>query len=154
MRKSNLIAGLLAILGFQAQSCVGTDEYGCPYTTYKTNGTVKDEKGNKVQGAEISVKADVIVEKESIYGEKSKDTISQPIQTVYSNKKGEYEVSHGDLLDGFGNKSINYEVITNKDGYEPDTIRKEANKSDFKYKHVGDWENVATQEIDITLKKK
>ena len=81
------------------QSCVGTDEYGCPYTTYKTNGTVKDENGNKVQGAEVSVKADVIVEKENIYGEKFKDTISQPIQTVYSNKKGVYEVSHGDLLD-------------------------------------------------------
>lgn len=154
MKSSRILAGILAMLGFQMQSCVGTDEYGCPYTTYKTNGTVKDENGNKVQGAEVNVKVDVIAEKKNHYDEKSKDTISQPIQTVYSNKKGEYEVSHGDLLDGFGNKSINYEVITNKDGYEPDTIRKEANKSDFKYKHVGDWETVATQEIDITLKKK
>ena len=107
MTSSKILAGILAMLGFQMQSCVGTDEYGCPYTTYKTNGTVKDENGNKVQGAEVSVKADVIVEKENIYGEKSKDTISRPIQTVYSNKKGVYEVSHGDLLDEFGNKSIN-----------------------------------------------
>ena len=69
MKSSKILAGILAMLGFQMQSCVGTDEYGCPYTTYKTNGTVKDENGNKVQGAEVSVKADVIVEKESIYGE-------------------------------------------------------------------------------------
>ena len=88
MKSSKILARILAMLGFQMQSCVGTDEYGCPYTTYKTNGTVKDENGNKVQGAEVSVKVDVIAEKKNHYGEKSKDTIPQPTQTVYTNKKG------------------------------------------------------------------
>ena len=52
MKATKLIGGLLAILGFQMQSC----EYGCPYTTYKTQGTVVDEKGDKIKGAEVKLK--------------------------------------------------------------------------------------------------
>ena len=150
MKSSKLFAGFLAILGFQMQSCVGTDEYGCPYTTYKTHGTVQDDEGNKIKGAEVNVKIDVIVEKQDM-ANTYKDTINLPIQTTVSDKKGKYETYHGDL-DHY--ESLNYEIITNKDGYEPDTFRKESQRSDFKFKSGDDWETVATQEINITLKKK
>ncbi len=150
MKSYKILAGILAVLGFQAQSCVGTDEYGCPYTTYKTHGTVQDEKGNKIKGAEVNVKIDVIVEKQDL-AEKYKDTINLPIRSAVSDKKGRYETTHGDF-DRY--ESLNYEVVTNKDGYEPDTIRKEVKRSDFKFKNGDDWETVATHEINVTLKRK
>ncbi|MEE1084414.1 MAG: radical SAM-associated putative lipoprotein [Paludibacteraceae bacterium] len=153
MKLTKLLSWLLAILGFQMLSCTGTDEYGCPYTTYKTSGTVKDENGNKIQDAKVNVKIDVITEKQDYMGGLYGDTISQDPQTAFTDKKGHYETSHRDL-DNYNYKKLKYEVITNKDGYKPDTIREDVNKSDFRFKDTGEWETTATHEINIVLKKK
>ncbi len=152
MNLTKLLSWLLAILGFQMLSCTGTDEYGCPYTTYKTTGTVKDESGNKIQGAEVSVKIDAIVEKKDYNGVLHSDTISLDPQTASTDKKGHYETSHRNL-DNYNYKTLKYEVITNKDGYKSDTIRKDVNKSEFRFKSTGDWETTASHEINIVLKK-
>ena len=152
MNLTKLLSWLLAILGFQMLSCTGTDEYGCPYTTYKTTGTVKDESGNKIQGAEVSVKIDAIVEKKDYSGVLHGDTISLDPQTASTDKKGHYETSHRNL-DNYNYKTLKYEVITNKDGYKSDTIRKDVNKSEFRFKSTGDWETTASHEINIVLKK-
>lgn len=153
MKLTKLLSWLLTLLGFQMLSCTGADEYGCPYTKYKTTGTVKDESGNKIQDAKVNVKIDVITEKQDYMGGLYGDTISQDPQTASTDKKGHYETSHRDL-DNYKYKKLKYEVITNKDGYTPDTIRKEVNKSDFRFKSSGDWETTATHEINIVLKKK
>lgn len=149
MKLTKLLTWLLTILGFQMLSCTGEDEYGCPYTTYKTSGTVEDENGNKIQGAEVNVKIDAIIEKRDSSGTYN-DTINRTVQTTFSDKKGHYETNHGDLN---GYNALSYEVITKKDGYEPDTIRKEVNRSDFRFKRSGDWETIASHEINIVLKK-
>ena len=153
MNLTKLLSWLLAILGFQMLSCTGEDEYGCPYTTYKTSGTVKDESGNNLQGAKVNVKIDVITERQDYMGGQHGDSICLDPQTASTDKKGHYETSHRDL-DNHKYKKLKYEVITNKDGYTPDTIRKEVNKSDFRFKSSGDWETTATHEINIVLKKK
>ncbi len=147
MKATKLIGGLLAILGFQMQSC----EYGCPYTTYKTHGTVVDEKGDKIKGAEVKVKIESHPDTLHLSIDKSHPVIST--KTAVSDRKGKYETTHKDL-DDIGNVKLNYEVITNKDGYQPDTIRKEVKKTDFKYRDEDTWETIATQEINIVLKKK
>lgn len=147
MKATKLIGGLLAILGFQMQSC----EYGCPYTTYKTHGTVVDEKGDKIKGAEVKVKIESHPDTLHLSIDKSHPVIST--KTAVSDRKGKYETTHKDL-DDIGNVKLNYEVITNKDGYQPDTIRKEVNKTDFKYRDEDTWETIATHEINIVLKKK
>lgn len=147
MKATKLIGGLLAILGFQMQSC----EYGCPYTTYKTHGTVVDEKGDKIKGAEVKVKIESHPDTLHLSIDKSHPVIST--KTAVSDRKGKYETTHKDL-DDIGNVKLNYEVITNKDGYQPDTIRKEVKKTDFKYRDEDTWETIATHEINIVLKKK
>ncbi|MEE1063241.1 MAG: radical SAM-associated putative lipoprotein [Paludibacteraceae bacterium] len=153
MKLTKLLSWLLTLLGFQMLSCTGTDEYGCPYTTYKTSGTVTDESGNKIQGAKVNVKIDVIKERQDYMGGQYGDSIGLDPQTASTDKKGHYETSHRDL-DNYNYKKLKYEVITDKDGYTPDTIRKEVNKSDFRFKDTGDWETTATHEINIVLKKK
>lgn len=152
MKPTKLLTWLLTLLGFQMLSCTGEDEYGCPYTTYKTSGTVKDESGNKIQGAEVSVKIDAIIEKKDYSGVLDVDTISLEPKTASTDKKGHYETTHRDL-DNYNYKTLKYEVITNKIGYKSDTIRKDVNKSDFRFKNTGEWETTATHETDIVLKK-
>lgn len=147
MRSSKLFAGLLALLGLQMQSC----EYGCPYTTYKTHGTVRDENGNKIKGAEVNVKIES--RPDSLYYSNRDKTPIISSKTVLSDRKGKYETTYKDY-DEINNFKLSFEVITNKDGYQPDTIRKEAKKTDFKYKDGDAWETIATHEINVTLKKK
>lgn len=148
MKVTKLIGGLLAILGFQMQSC----EYGCPYTTYKTHGTVVDEKGDKIKGAEVKVKIESRPDSISYLSIDKPHPVTST-KTAVSDRKGKYETTHKDL-DDIGNVKLNYEVITNKDGYQPDTIRKEVKKTDFKYRDEDTWETIATQEINIVLNKK
>ncbi len=147
MKKSGLFAALLAMLGLQMQSC----EYGCPYTTFKTNGTVQDENGNDIKDAKVSVKIDIITDKLDP-AERHPDTIKCGKQTVFTNRKGHYETTHKDI-DDVDFKKVNYEVITDKDGYEPDTIRKEVNKSEIRFKDGDTWETIASHKINIVLKK-
>lgn len=147
MKSSKILAAVLAVLGFQMQSC----EYGCPYTTYKTHGTVMDENGNKIKGAEVKVKIESRPDSLHLSIDKTHPVIST--KTAMSDRKGKYETTHKDL-DDIGNVKLNYEVITNKDGYQPDTIRKEVKKTDFKYRDEDTWETIATHEINIVLKKK
>lgn len=149
MKSSKILTGILAVLGFQSQSCVGTDEYGCPYITYKIKGSVQDANGHKIPDAEISVKVDGIVERRDSLGVAYKDTISDPVQTLFSNKKGDFETTIP-----YNFESYLFEIITNKDGYEPDTIHRNAEWKDFSTKKVGEWETLATYNIGITLKKK
>jgi putative lipoprotein (rSAM/lipoprotein system) len=147
MKSSKILAAVLAVLGFQMQSC----EYGCPYTTYKTQGTVVDEKGDKIKGAEVKVKIESRPDSLHLSIDKTHPVIST--KTAMSDRKGKYETTHKDL-DDIGNVKLNYEVITNKDGYQPDTIRKEVKKTDFKYRDEDTWETIATHEINIVLKKR
>ena len=147
MKSSKILAAVLAVLGFQMQSC----EYGCPYTTYKTQGTVVDEKGDKIKGAEVKVKIESHPDTLHLSIDKTHPVIST--KTAMSDRKGKYETTHKDL-DDIGNVKLNYEVITNKDGYQPDTIRKEVKKTDFKYRDEDTWETIATHEINIVLKKR
>lgn len=146
MKSSKLIAGLLALLGLQMQSC----EYGCPYTTYKTTGTVQDENGNKIKGAEVTVSIESRPDTLNYYN-KDKDPIISS-KTVLSDRKGKYETTHKDY-DEIDDVKLTFEVITNKDGYQPDTIRKEAKKTDFKYRDGEAWETIVTHEINVVLKK-
>lgn len=160
MKTSKLFAALLAILGFQVQSCTKEDdgnnggsseEYGCPYTTFSTNGTVQDENGNKIEGAEVNVNINVIIERQDSTGTTRNDTIDHLSNSSFSNKKGNYEVAIG------GNPyqaTLNYEVITNKDGYEPDTVRKEVQSKDLEQVKEGKWGTTIKNKIDIVLKKK
>ena len=147
MKRSGLFAALLAMLGLQMQSC----EYGCPYTTFKTNGTVQDENGNNIKDAKVSVEIDIITENQSSTG-KHPD-IKCDKKTVFTDKKGHYETTHKDI-DDVDFKTVNYEVITNKDGYNPDTIRKEVNKSELRFKDGDTWETIVFHKINIVLKKK
>ena len=147
MKSSKILAAVLAVLGFQMQSC----EYGCPYTTYKTHGTVMDENGNKIKGAEVKVKIESRPDSLHLSIDKTHPVIST--KTAMSDRKGKYETTHKDL-DDIGNVKLNYEVITNKDGYQPDTIHKEAKMEDLKYRDEGAWETIATHEINIVLKKR
>lgn len=160
MKTSKLFAALLAILGFQVQSCTkeddgnnggGSEEYGCPYTTFRTNGTVQDENGNKIEGAEVNVNINVIIERQDSTGTTRNDTIDHLSNSSFSNKKGNYEVAIG------GNPyqaTLNYEVITNNDGYEPDTVRKEVQSKDLEQVKEGKWGTTIKNKIDIVLKKK
>lgn len=160
MKTSKLFAALLAILGFQVQSCTKEDdgnnggsseEYGCPYTTFRTNGTVQDENGNKIEGAKVNVNINVIIEKQDSIGT-HKDTIINFSDSSFSNKRGNYEVAtRGDR--GYYD-NYNYEVITNKDGYEPDTIRKDVQTKDLEQEKEGRWGTSIKNKIDIVLKKK
>ena len=146
MKASKFLYWLLAILGFQMQSCAEEvetrEEYGCPhirFKEFKTNGIVQDKNGNKIQNAEVNLKINAIIESSDSIST-SNDTFNIPVQTTVSDKNGFYEIVHnvkGDKYD--------YEIITNKEGYESDTIRKEV-----KSEKGGD-ENI---KIDITLKKK
>lgn len=147
MKKSGLFAALLAMLGLQMQSC----EYGCPYTTFKTNGTVQDENGNNIKDAKVSVKIDIITEDHDPAGSRP-DTIKCNRQIVTTDRKGYYETTHKDI-DDIDFKTVNYEVITNKDGYKPDTIREEVNKSEIRFKDGDTWETIASHKINIVLKK-
>lgn len=148
MKKSGLFAALLAMLGLQMQSC----EYGCPYTTFKTNGTVQDENGDNIKDAKVSVKIDIITDKLDP-AERHPDTIKCGKQTVFTNRKGHYETTHKDI-DDVDFKKVNYEVITDKDGYEPDTIRKEVQSKDLEHLKEGTWGTILKNKIDIVLKKK
>ena len=154
MKTSKLFTAFLAILGFQTQSCTeveeAPDEYGCPYTTFKTNGTVQDENGNKIKGAEVNVNINVIIEKEDSTGATHNDTIGHFNKASVSDKKGNYEVA----MRGDGYGKFYYEVITNKDGYEPDTIRKEVQSKDLEHLKEGTWGTILKNKIDIVLKKK
>lgn len=156
MKTTKILTWLLAILGFQMQSCteeeVAPDEYGCPYTTYKTHGTVKDENGNKIQDAKVSVKIDAVVETTDSIGVQS-DTIWHSKESVMSDKRGNYETRRsGEYLNNYA--IYHYEVITDKDGYAPDTIRKAVEGKNLKLEDGGKWESVIRQEINIVLKKK
>ena len=70
----------------------------------------------------------------------------------YYNKRGNYEVAtRGDR--GYYD-NYNYEVITNKDGYEPDTISKDVQTKDLEQEKEGRWGTSIKNKIDIVLKKK
>ena len=149
MNKSKLYVWVLAILGFQMQSCIddSTEEYGCPYTRFRTNGIVQDENGNKIQGAEVNVKIESIASTPDRNEEKANGT-------VISDKNGNYIIEGGGC-DGISHyEKLQYEVITKKDGYKPDTILKEIKKEELKFKKDDTWEKSTEQKIDITLKKK
>ena len=156
MKTTKILTWLLAILGFQMQSCTeeedGREEYGCPYTTYKTHGTVKDENGNKIQDAKVSVKIDTVVETTDSIGVQS-DTIWHSIESVMSDKRGNYETRRSGVHLN-GDAIYHYVVITDKNGYLPDTIRKEVKGMDLKFEKGGDWETIAKNEINVTLKRK
>lgn len=147
MKSTKLYIGLLAVLGFQMQSCrYETEEYGCPHTTFKTTGTVKDENGNKIEGAEVSVRIESIESDPTRNEEKAN-------RTAISDKNGNYQVEDG-RCDGISHyEKLQYEVITKKDGYKPDTIIKEVRKEDLKFKKVDSWDKSTTQEINVVLKK-
>ncbi len=149
MSKSKLYVWLLAVLGFQMQSCRAfeEEEYGCPYTRFRTNGIVQDENGNKIQGAEVNVKIESIESDPNRNEEKAN-------KTVISDKNGNYIIEGGGC-DGISHyEKLQYEVITKKDGYKPDTILKEIKKEELKFKKDDTWEKSTEQKIDITLKKK
>lgn len=155
MKATKLLTWLLAILGFQMQSCteeeVAPDEYGCPYTTYKTHGSVQDENGNKIQDAKVNVKIDAIVEVTDSIGV-HRDTIWQAKESAMSDRRGNYETRRSqEHLNG--NTIYQYEVITHKDGYAPDTIRNEVKGKDLNLENGGDWETIVTHEINVTLKR-
>ena len=156
MKSTRLVAWLLALLGFQMQSCTEETEeppmYGSPYTTYKTRGTVLDENGNKIQDAKVNVRIDAIIEQKDSTGV-HRDTIWHSNETVLSNRRGKYETMRaGEDLSY--DRSYIYEVVTNKDGFAPDTIHKEVKGNELKLEQGNKWESIATQEIDIVLKKK
>lgn len=149
MSKSKLYVWLLAVLGFQMQSCRAfeEEEYGCPYTRFKTNGFVQDENGNKIQGAEVSVRIESIESDPNRNEEKANGT-------AISDKNGNYQVVDG-RCDGISHyEQLQYEIITKKDGYKPDTILKEIKKEELKLKKEGTWEKSTEQKIDIVLKKR
>lgn len=156
MKSTNLLTGLLALLGFQLQSCdiyEGTDAYGCPYSTFKTKGTVKDSQGNKIQDAKVLVKIDGIVTKEDSTGVKT-DTIWSSNRITYSDRKGVYENNQRGEDSYLLNEVLHFDVITEKEGYESDTIHKEVKRSELKKEKGAEWETLRSQEINVVLKKK
>lgn len=155
MNTSKLFAAFLTVLGFHTQSCTkieeAPDEYGCPYTIFKTNGTVQDENGNKIEGAKVNVNINIIVERQDSTGITRNDTVDHFSDSSISDKKGIYEVNaRGNIY----NTTFNYEVITDKDGYEPDTIRKDVQTKDLEQEKEGRWGTSIKNKIDIVLKKK
>ena len=157
MKATKLLPWLLAILGFQIQSCtegeeITPDEYGCPYTTYKTHCSVQDENGNKIQDAKGNVKIDAVVERTDSIDVHS-DTIWHAKESVMSDRRGNYETrKSGESLNS--NATYHYEVITQKDGYAPDTIHKEVKGKDLNLERGGEWETITSQEINVILKRK
>lgn len=156
MKSTKLLTGLLALLGFQMQSCriLGDepDEYGCPYTTYRTHGTVKDSNGRVVEGANVNVKiASIRANKDSL-SERS-DTLWQTKGMSVSNRKGQYETrQRSDSY--YPEQNTHIEIITDKNGYESDTIRKEMSMKDFNRESGKDWETILSYVADVVLKKK
>lgn len=156
MKSTKLLSGILALLGFQLQSCdvfEGTDAYGCPYTTFKTKGTVKDSRGNKLQNAKVSVKIDAVVTKEDSTGVK-RDTLWKVNGECYTNRKGEYEVSRGVDDDYYPVEKLHYTVITEKEGYESDTTHEEFKIQELKKEKDKEWETIRSLDINVILKKK
>lgn len=150
MSKSKLYAWILSILGFQMQGCdfTETEEYGCPHTTFRTSGTVKDENGNYIQDAEVKVKI------KAVNSSRPNDSETKANSSVISDNKGAYQTSDG-KCDGINNyEKLQYEVITNKTGYKPDTIIKEIKKEDLKFKKDDSWKKSTNQEVNIVLKRK
>ncbi|MCQ2189762.1 MAG: radical SAM-associated putative lipoprotein [Paludibacteraceae bacterium] len=157
MKSTKLLTGLLALLGFQMQSCriLGDepDEYGCPYTTYKTSGSVKDTDGRTIEGADVNVKiAGILTPKDSL-AEKP-DTLWHTEGKSVSNRKGLYETKQGGERGYRFEEAIHVEIITNKNGYESDTIRKEMKEKDFRRESGKTWETILSQVVNVVLKKK
>ena len=143
MSKSTLYAWILSILGFQMQGCHGHEdfedvEYGCPYIPLKIAGTVKDENGNKIPRATVSVKIEAVIPKAD-YKNVEVD------QLLTSDDNGNFQV-----VDGFCNmhnyEKLKYEIITHGYGYEYDTIYKE--KEAIESPKGDSWD-----EINVVLKK-
>lgn len=150
MSKSKLYVWLLSILGIQLQSCFpfSAIEYGCQFTTFKTNGTVQDESGQTIQNAQINVKVNV-------YDKNSNIALTRR-QNVTSDKDGKYEVKHGECDLDITIGKIDYELITISpdDLYDNDTTHIEIGKEDIKIKKESDDDIIINQEIDVTLKKR
>lgn len=154
MKLTKIYAGILALLGFQMQSCdkekeiIGTDEYGCPYTVYKTKGSVKDQNGNNVADANVEVNIKAVYElNDSIVADVSKGT-------AQSNSNGIYEVRSNEDMPTYSNANYRYEVITNKEGYDTDTTILDKPSKDITIEHEGEWGAIIEQEINVVLKKK
>lgn len=143
MSKSTLYACFLSILGFQMQGCHGHEEfedveYGCPYIPLNINGTVKDENGNKIPRADVSVKIEAVTQKEE-YKKVKVDKF------LTCDNNGSFQV-----VDGFcnmeGYKKLKYEIITRRYGYEYDTIYTE--KEAIEAPQGDSWDK-----INVVLKK-
>ncbi|MBE6328236.1 MAG: hypothetical protein E7077_14520 [Bacteroidales bacterium] len=143
MNKSKLYAWLLSILGFQMQGCHNGDsyediEYGCPYIQLKIDGSVKDENGNIIPRANVSVKIEAVTQKEEYKDVKVDNSLT-------CDNDGTFQVA-----DGFCNmrkyEKLKYEIITHRYGYENDTIHKE--KKDLESSNVN-----LLDKINIVLKK-
>lgn len=131
---------MLALLGFQLQSCSkeengGADEYGCPYVTFHANGTVTDENGNKIDDAEVKI-------------EQKLTRGSYVLGTTKSNDIGEFSINTTPSMA----EQMNFDIITNKSGYKPDTISLESHIEEFKG-GKGWNEGNLKKEFDIKLKK-
>lgn len=150
MNKSKLYAWLLSILGLQLQSCFpfSAIEYGCQYTTFKTNGTVSDESGKKIRNAKINVKIDIYDTDSSIALTTSKE--------VTSDKDGKYEVKYGECDFNKTIGKIDYELITISPNalYNNDTTHIEIEKENIKIKKESDDDIIINQEIDVVLNKR
>lgn len=159
MKSTKLLSSLLALLGFQMQSCIGdligSDEYGCPYTTFKTNGTVKDENGHNIQNAKVHVNIDGVVSNTDSTGTTTNDTVSHLEKSGTTNRSGVYDIR----VEGEGvyhrGATLHYEVITEKDGYESDTTHNQVKREDLsREKGKDDWETILSHGINVTIKKK
>lgn len=147
MSKSKLYAWILSILGLQLQSCFPFSalEYGCQYTEFKTNGTVKDEKGRKWSNTKVNIKIDVY--------DTNGDIALTSERTVTSDQNGKYESKYGecDFTKAIG--KIEYEITSSPSyPYYLDTIRKEVESENIKVTKKGE-DKTISQEIDIILKR-
>lgn len=128
------LAGILALLGFS--SCESTEEYGSPHAEYTVKGSVTDEKGNALEGI-------------GIY--KSIEFQYRKPDTVYTNKKGEFEIT--DLAKEI--KLIAEDVDGPKNGlFKKDSVEVTFSNEDFYEKGKGWYKGAAKKEIDpIVLKE-
>lgn len=160
MKSTKFLTWILAILGFQMQSCGdgeeigGREEYGCPYTKFRTHGTVKDETGNAIQDAEVKVNIDAIVRIEGNDSTGAKDTVVwNANQTSNSDKNGNYSIDN-EAPGIVKHSTYRYEVIASKDGYTPDTMYNDVKEEDLKYESEGSWGGICKEKINLILKKK
>lgn len=129
-----ILTAILAFMGIAA--CASEELYGCPSADYKFNGTVKDQKGMRLNNIHVELKA--------VYNEKETHFLND----VNTDKYGDY------LFDLTNQGSYSkFRIICS----DPDSVYV-ADSTTFSVEYKGgdgDWyDGKAEKTVDFVLKKK